>query len=210
MNGQYIVIEGQDSTGKTTQVDLLAKYFRKQGREVAIIYETIHPFDGNLPSANALCRILGSKSYRLQPKTNVLLFTAARLELWKKLAEPCIKRGGIVISARNWYSSIAYQGYGQKLSLKLIKFTTERYLPKRYIRPDHAVILTLSSDTRKSRQSVRDLETATDPFESKPTDFQERVTRSYLRIAKDLQIPTLDASPRPSEIHQQILKLFKL
>jgi len=206
MNGQYIVIEGQDATGKSTQVELLATYLRKQGKEVV----TIHEPDGDLPSASALRRLIKTKSYRLQPKTILLLFTAARLELWKKLAEPCLKREGVVISARNWYSSIAYQGYGQKLSLKLIKITTQRYLPKRYLHPDHAVILTLKDDTRKARQSARALDIATDTFESKPNDFQERVTRSYLRIAKDLQIPTLDASPRPPEVHQQILKLFGL
>ncbi|MCL1839410.1 dTMP kinase [Candidatus Saccharibacteria bacterium] len=206
MSGQYIVIEGQDATGKSTQVELLAKYFRKQGREVV----TIHEPDGNLPSASALRRLIKTKSYRLQPKTNILLFTAARLELWKKLAEPCLKRDGIVISARNWYSTLAYQGYGQKLSLKLIKITTQRYLPKHYLRPDHVVILTLEDDTRKARQSARALNVATDTFESKPDDFQERVTRSYLRIARDLQIPTLDASPSPAEVHKQIIKLFGL
>jgi len=206
MNGNYIVIEGQDATGKSTQVDLLAQYFRQQGREVVAIHEP----DGDLPSASALRRLIKTKSYHLQPKTNILLFTAARLELWKKLAEPCLKRGGVVISARNWYSTLAYQGYGQKLSLKLIKLTTQRYLPKRYIKPDHVVILTLEDDTRKARQSARALDIATDTFESKPNDFQERVTRSYLRIARDLQIPTLDASPTPAQVHKSILKLFSL
>jgi dTMP kinase len=202
----YIVIEGQDATGKSTQVDLLAAYFRKRGREVV----TIHEPDGDLPSATALRKLIKTKSYHLQPKTNILLFTAARLELWKKLAEPCLKRGGIVISARNWYSTLAYQGYGQKLSLKLIKTTTQRYLPRRYLRPDHAVILTLSDDTRRSRQSARALATSTDTFESKPPDFQPRVTLSYLRIARDLQIPTLDASPPPDALARKIRKLFGL
>ena len=206
MNGKYIVIEGQDATGKSTQVEMLAQYFREQGREVV----TIHEPDGDLPSASALRKLIKTKSYHLQPKTNILLFTAARLELWKKLAEPCLKRDGIVISARNWYSTLAYQGYGQKLSLKLIKLTTQRYLPKRYLNPDHVVILTLEDDTRRARQSARALNVATDTFESKPNDFQERVTRSYLRIARDLQIPTLDASPTPTQIHKNIIKLFSL
>lgn len=204
MRGKYIVIEGQDATGKSTQVELLAEYFRKLGHEVV----TFHEPDGDLPSASALRRLIKTKSYRLQPKTNILLFTAARLELWKKLAEPCLKRDGVVISARNWYSTLAYQGYGQKLSLKLIRITTERYMPKRYLNPDNAVILTLEDDTRKARQSARALDVATDTFESKPNDFQERVTRSYLRIARDLNIPTLDASPSPKQIHKNIINLF--
>lgn len=206
MNGTYVVIEGQDATGKSTQVDLLADYFRKQGREVI----TLHEPDGDLPSASALRRIIKTKTYHLQPKTNILLFTAARLELWKKLAEPCLKHGGIVISARNWYSTLAYQGYGQKLSLHLIKLTTQRYLPRRYMNPDHVVILTLEDNARRARQSARALDVSTDTFESKPNDFQQRVTRSYLRIARDLNIPTLDASPPPANIHQNIIKLFHL
>ena len=202
----YIVIEGQDATGKSTQVELLAEYLRQQGREVI----TFHEPDGDLPSATALRRLIKTKTYHLQPKTTFLLFTAARLELWKKLAEPTLKRGGIVITARNWYSSIAYQGYGQKLSLKLIKQTTLRYLPRRYLSPDHVVILTLEDDTRKARQSARALDIATDTFESKPSDFQERVTRSYLRIAKDYSIPTLDASSLPDQVHNNIKELFSL
>ena len=54
----YIVIEGQDATGKSTQVDLLAAYFRKQGKEVV----TIHEPDGDLPSASALRRIIKTKT----------------------------------------------------------------------------------------------------------------------------------------------------
>ena len=92
----YIVIEGQDATGKSTQVEMLANYLREQGKEVV----TMHEPDGDLESAHELRRIIKDKTYNLEPMTHVLLFTAARQELWRKLAEPVLKRGGFVVSAR--------------------------------------------------------------------------------------------------------------
>jgi dTMP kinase len=205
-SGAYFVIEGQDATGKSTQADLLANYFRKRGKEVLVIHEP----DGDLPSAHSLRDLIKNKDYNLEPETHVLLFTAARNELWHKLAKPVLAEGGIVIAARNWWSTIAYQGYGQGVHLDLIEHTMRSFLPKRYLRPDHAVILTLDNNLRTSRLTDRNDAHTKDTFESKPFDFQKVVTRSYLKIAQQYDIPTLDASPDPATLHLKILKLFSL
>ena len=105
----YIVIEGQDGTGKSTQAELLKKHFESAGKEVVMLEEP----DGDLPQAHDLHDMILTRGYNLEPLTNVLLFTAARVELWKKIAEPVLKRGGVVISARNYWSTLAYQGYGR-------------------------------------------------------------------------------------------------
>ena len=125
----YIVIEGQDATGKSTQVEMLAEYLRKQGKEVV----TMHEPDGELESAHELRRIIKDKTYNLEPMTHVLLFTAARQELWRKLAEPVLKRGGFVVSARNWWSTLAYQGYGQGISRSRIIRITKEAMPGRQL-----------------------------------------------------------------------------
>ena len=91
----YIVIEGQDGTGKSTQAELLKKHYEKMGKEVVILEEP----DGDLPQAHDLHDMILARGYNLEPLTNVLLFTAARVELWQKIAEPVLRRGGIVISA---------------------------------------------------------------------------------------------------------------
>jgi dTMP kinase len=200
----YIVIEGQDATGKSTQVEMLASYLREQGKEVI----TMHEPDGEIDSAHELRRIIKDKNYNLEPMTHVLLFTAARQELWRKLAEPVLKRGGYVISARNWWSTLAYQGYGQGISRNKIIRITKESMPESYVKPDKSAILTLDEKVRLSRQSGRDDNSKGDTFESKPSEFQHKVDAAYLKIAKDLAIPTVDASPSVDEIHQQLRKLF--
>ena len=169
----YIVIEGQDATGKSTQVEMLANYLREQGKEVV----TMHEPDGDLESAHELRRIIKDKTYNLEPMTHVLLFTAARQELWRKLAEPVLKRGGFVVSARNWWSTLAYQGYGQGISRNKIVRITKEAMPERYVKPDKSAILTLPEKERLSRQSGRDDNSKGDTFESLDYKiFAERVT----------------------------------
>ena len=200
----YIVIEGQDATGKSTQVEMLAEYLRKQGKEVV----TMHEPDGELESARELRRIIKDKTYNLEPMTHVLLFTAARQELWRKLAEPVLKRGGFVVSARNWWSTLAYQGYGQGISRSRIIRITKEAMPERYVKPDKSAILTLDEKTRLARQSARDDNSSKDTFESKPSDFQHKVDAAYLHIAKDLDIQTVDASPSAEELQTTLRKMF--
>lgn len=200
----YIVIEGQDATGKSTQVEMLAEYLHKQGKEVV----TMHEPDGELESAHELRRIIKDKTYNLEPMTHVLLFTAARQELWRKLAEPVLKRGGFVVSARNWWSTLAYQGYGQGISRSRIIRITKEAMPERYVKPDKSAILTLDEKTRLARQSARDDNSSKDTFESKPSDFQHKVDAAYLHIAKDLDIQTVDASPSAEELQTTLRKMF--
>ncbi|MBQ3263595.1 dTMP kinase [Candidatus Saccharibacteria bacterium] len=196
----YIVIEGQDGTGKSTQARKLAEYYEKQGKEVVVMDEP----DGNLPQAHDIHDILLTKGYDLEPLTNVLLFTASRSELWRKIAEPTLRRGGIVISARNFYSTLAYQGYGEGVSRsKIIKITKEA-LPDRYCHPDKSFILTVSDKTRLERQGDRGK--AAETFEARLGDFQQKVNAAYPKIAKDFNIPIIDASGTIDEVFNLILR----
>ena len=78
-SGKYIVIEGNDGTGKTTQVELLASYFREQGKEVCVIEEpgSDDP-EKSTQSANELRRLIKNGSLERAPEINLGLFSAAR------------------------------------------------------------------------------------------------------------------------------------
>lgn len=206
-SGTYIVIEGQDATGKSTQVELLADHLKSTQSHPVL---TLHEPDGNLPTAHVLRELIKNKDYNLEPLTHVLLFSAARLELWKKLAIPVLEQNGYVISARNWWSTLAYQGYGQGVSRDKIIKITKQTMPEKYLHPDHSLILTLDEATRLARQSSRDDNSKKDTFESKSSDFQQRVDRAYLKIAKEFNIATFDTSTTIEQTHQTIRERFQL
>ena len=201
----YIVIEGQDGTGKSTQARLLEKYFKEQGREVVVMDEP----DGDLEQAHELHDLIlvRGKDYHLEPMTNILLFTASRVELWRKIAEPCLKRGGVVISARNWWSTLAYQGYGEGVSRSKIIRITHETMPEKYYKPDLGVILTVSDKIRLERQGERGK--AKETFEAKTDDFQQKVNAAYPKIAREFGIPIIDASGTIEEVNQEIMQLVK-
>lgn len=196
----YIVIEGQDGTGKSTQARLLKEYYEEQGKEVVVMDEP----DGDLPQAHDIhdLILIRGKEYKMEPMTNVLLFTAARSELWRKIAEPVLKHGGIVISARNFWSTLAYQGYGEGVSRsKIIKITHEA-LPELYCHPDKGFILTVPDRVRLERQGMRGK--AAETFEAKPNTFQQKVNNAYPKIAEDFKIPIIDASGTIEEVFERI------
>ena len=196
----YIVIEGQDGTGKSTQAELLRKHFEAIGKTVVIMEEP----DGDLPQAHDLHDMILTRGYRLEPLTNVLLFTAARVELWRKIAEPALKDGGVVISTRNYWSTLAYQGYGEGVSRSKIIRLTKDLLPEKYIHPDYSFILTVPDTVRLARQKSRGK--ATETFEAKPDDFQQKVNAAYPRIAKEFNLPTIDASGTIDEVFAAIMQ----
>ncbi|MBR2803470.1 dTMP kinase [Candidatus Saccharibacteria bacterium] len=201
----YIVIEGQDGTGKSTQARLLADYYKGQGKEVVVMDEP----DGDLPQAHEIHDLIlvRGKDYNLEPMTNILLFTASRVELWRKIAEPCLKRGGVVISARNWWSTLAYQGYGEGVSRSRIIRITHETMPERYYKPDFGVILTVSDKIRLERQGNRGK--AKETFEAKADDFQQKVNAAYPKIAHEFDIPVVDASGTIEEVFDLIIKKLK-
>lgn len=196
----YVVIEGQDGTGKSTQAELLKKHYESEGKEVVVLEEP----DGDLPQAHDLHDMILTRGYDLEPLTNVLLFTAARNELWKKIAEPALRRGGIVISARNYWSTLAYQGYGEGVSRSKIIRITKDLLPEKYFHPDYGFILVVSDEVRLARQGTRGK--AKETFEKKPDAFQQKVNSAYPKIAKDFNLHLIDASSTIEEIFDEILQ----
>ena len=200
----YIVIEGQDGTGKSTQAELLKKHFEEQGKEVVMLEEP----DGDLPQAHDLHDMILTRGYNLEPLTNVLLFTAARVELWKKIAEPVLKKGGVVISARNYWSTLAYQGYGEGVSRSKIIRISKEVLPEKYIHPDYGFILTVPDKVRLERQKSRGK--AIETFEKKPSEFQQKVNAAYPKIAKEFNLTIIDASDTIDKIFDLILSKLRI
>ena len=211
----YFVVEGQDATGKTTQVELLEGYLLEQGKEVLVVGEPEGKIGGgyageleqNLSQLAILRDLVKNRRYALEPETYVLLFTAARKEIAEKLIGPALDRDVYVLASRNWYSTLAYQGRGQGMDPRFIKTLTRKYMPLWYYRPQHAVILTVPEEIRQARQAAREYASERDTFESQGEEFQWQVDRAYLEVASEFDVKTVEAI-NLLETQERIRKIF--
>ena len=189
MSGTYIVIEGNDGTGKSTQAELLADYCRQQSREVIVIEEPgSDDSDKTTPVANYLRSLIKDGALVRDPEINLALFSAARRELWQQKIEPALKCGAVVISARNYVSTLAYQGYGEGIDAKHIMKITRLFTSKRYMRPDFIIILALDNENERRKRITKrgQVVDTSDTFESRSSNFQKRVDAAYRTIASKL------------------------
>lgn len=188
--GKYIVIEGADGTGKSTQLSLLAKYLGSKG----VDYIEFSEPEGT-PISDEIRTVIKNGTLERSAQTNLLLFTAARHEIWKRRAIPALEAGKWVIASRNYFSTLVYQGYGEGLDLQLITDVTRTFTNERYMKPDIAIILSLPEHTtRMQRIGKRGDLKHPDTFESRDEDFQDKLHFGYLEIAKTENLPVVDAS----------------
>jgi dTMP kinase len=207
--GEYIITEGTDATGKSTVADALALKAREEGREVIRVDEPDSAFDAQgeflVPIASELRRIIKNGDLGRTAFTNILLFTASRLENWEQATKPALERGAWVIGARNWLSTLVYQGYGEGVDLDSIKDITKSTMGDTYLTPDHLFILDLEDEDERARR-LNDrgpLETP-DTFESRGDDFQYSLRQGYRTIAKDYDIQIVSAIPAKKEVANTI------
>lgn len=198
-HGKYIVIEGNDGTGKSTQVALLRERLMADGIDSIEFHEP----EGT-PITNQIREIIKNGTLERDPETNLLLFTAARHEIWRSAREH-LGRGTWIVAARNYFSTIAYQGYGEGLDQRVISETTRQFTDNLYMNPDLAIILTLGDENERLRRIRQRGDLANpDTFESMDTEFQERVSAGYAKLAAELTLPTITANRPPEEISEEI------
>ena len=206
MEGKYVVIEGHDGTGKSTQASLLRDHLESAGHTAHVVEEP-----GGTDIGHELRKIIKNGELERDAETNLLMFTASRRDLWQKVIEPALERGEWVIAARNYYSTLAYQCHGEGLDEATVLETTAKFTSERYMQPDFSCILAVESlATARQRIGGRGKDSARDTFESKDESFQDRVQAGYLKIADELQIPVVDASQTIEKVHNDITQFLRL
>lgn len=190
MTGFFIVFEGGEGAGKSTQEALLADALTFEGRSVV---RTREP--GGTPAGEAIRNVLLSNEYAgLSDRAEALLFAAARGEHVKQVIRPALDDGAIVICDRYLDSSVAYQGYGRELGADRVRdlsvWATEGLLP------DLTILLDVDPTVGLSRVE------SPDRLESEPIDYHERVRAAFLDIAtrEPGRFLVVDASGSAEEI----------
>ena len=188
----------------------MANYFRERGRTVCVVEEpgSDDP-EKSTPIADELRKVIKNGDLARSAAVNVALFSAARRELWREKIQPALERGEIVLSARNYISTLVYQGQAEGYDESEILRLTKLFTDERYLHPDIMIILSLSHDRREERIAMRGGLEAPDTFESRGQDFQEKVDDGYLEIAKDYDIPVVLADGNVEEVHDMLIDEIK-
>lgn len=203
--GKYIVIEGHDGTGKSTQVTAI----RAKLKELGIESVEFHEPDGT-PIADEIRTLIKNGALERDGTTNLLLFNASRHDIWTKKALPALNDGKWVVASRNYFSTLAYQGYGEGANIDDILTITLIATDEHYMKPDIAVILNLDDENeRKKRIGNRGELENPDTFESKDNDFQFRVKDAYVTIADERDIPIISASQPIDDVTRDIWAIIE-
>lgn len=169
--GKFITIEGPEGSGKSTHSRLLCGYLRRKG------YRIVHTREpGGTGISEAIRRILLSKKNKgMADACELLLFMAARAQIVEEVIKPALKKGYIVICDRFHDATVAYQGYGAGMDLKVIE--SMRKLATGGLKPCLTVLLDVESGAGLKRGGVRDR------MEIKSLSFHKKVRSGYLKLA---------------------------
>ncbi len=190
----FIVFEGGDGSGKSTQVRSLQRRLRRRGIEVL---RTREP--GGTSLGQSLRNLLKSGK-PMAPISELMLFEAARAQLVEQIIKPFLSEGGVVIADRFTSSTMAYQGYGRGLDRELIERLNREATGG--LEPDLTVLLDLPVETALARKDNGDQ----DNFDSAPVDFHQKIRRGYsaLAAADPEGWLVLDGQRPPEELGQEI------
>lgn len=193
MRGRYVVLEGGEGVGKTTQAELLAARLRATGVAVEVVREP-----GGDPFAEAGRELLLGDLPRTG-EAEVLLFNALRAQVLLTRVLPALERDTWVVSDRSRLSTLAYQGYGRGVNIdwtRAVCADTVALCPA-----DLELVLQADETIVQARRERRGV---TDQFERLDDAFHQRVVAGYLTEAAAAGIDVVDASGSPAEVAEAI------
>jgi dTMP kinase len=142
----FITFEGPDGSGKTTQVGQTAQALRARGYDVLLTREP-----GGTAIGDQIREVLVSlKNKSMNPRTELLLFSASRAQIVEEVIRPHLAKGGLVICDRFFDSTYAYQGYGHGLDLTLLRQITQ--FATGGLKPDVTLLLDIAPDQSIQRR----------------------------------------------------------
>lgn len=198
MTGVFITFEGGDGAGKSTQLQLLAKWLDEQKKTYVLTREP-----GGTDVGLELRDIILHRKGFLAPRAEALLYAADRAHHVHTVVRPALERGDVVVQDRFFDSSVAYQGAGRVLSEDEVRDLSLWAVED--LRPNLTIVLDVPAEVARARRdSTRDVY---DRLEAEADDFHERVRQAYRRLAgaEPERIVIIDGELPAEEIHRQIV-----
>jgi len=175
-NIMFITLEGPEGSGKTSHIPYLVEYLREKGHTV---FPTREP--GGTSISEQIRDILHElKNTEMHPRTETLLYQAARAQIVEQVIKPRLAAGEIVISDRYYDSTIAYQGYGHQQDLAQVRALVE-YATGGLV-PDLTILLDLDVEVGLKRKKQNGVEW--NRMDAHEVEFYQRVRSGYLKMVK--------------------------
>ena len=204
MQGKFIVIEGIDGCGKSTQINEIYKWLPKSGllNKNCKVIKTREP--GGSILGQKIREIILSNDKDNQPSyiTELLLYNADRAEHIDKVISPALSNNHWVISDRFTGSTLAYQGYGRNINLLLIKQLEKIACQGK--KPDLTIFLEISPEESVARRKNK----IADRIESEGINFLRKVNDGFKLMAKNSDWETISASQNINSVSTQIKKIL--
>jgi dTMP kinase len=217
INPLFIVIEGIDGCGKSTQLYMLKSAMAGAGRKVAVVHDP-----GTTEVGIALRKLLLDGDVEMPPEIQTLLYTAARASLARHIGD--LRRGGIDVICGRWVmSTLIYQGSVQKVGPLSVQRLHDRWVK---LNPDVYVVLDLPGELgqerlfeKRSRNgddcgasgslgevgAAPEFDPGRDRFESKGVEFAENLRAGYRIHGEDMSNAWIvDATGTPDEVHDRV------
>ena len=198
-SGKFIVLDGPDGCGKTTQTKLLADWLKEQGVEVESFRDP-----GDTAIGEKIRRILLNPDHiAMSTRTELLLYMAARAQLWEEKIAPALKANRCVILDRWLSSTCAYQGFAGGFGIDNVVKIAADCLER--VWPDLTVILDVDLETTANR-----LHRELDRMEQKGNGYHKKVREGFLEIAKEKEsFVIIDAAGDIETTHKKIIEILK-
>jgi dTMP kinase len=208
MKGVFITFEGNEGSGKSTQIALLAEQLRKLGYPSRLVREP-----GSTPVGEEIRHTLkhSPQNHAMTAETELLLMNASRAQLVREVIRPALAAGELVLCDRFYDSTIAYQGYGRGLDLAIVRSVIDIAVGK--TRPDLTLLLMVSVRVSEARRKDRQATAAParDRIEDADPSFFERVEKGYnaIAVSEPERVQVIDATGRVAEVHREIWQLVQ-
>ncbi len=196
----FITLEGPDGSGKSMQVPALSEFIRSLGYQVLTTREPGGTFIGDQIREV----IMRMDNTSMNPRTEILLFCAARAQIVAEIIRPQLEQGVVVISDRYADSTLAYQGYGHGIDLSILRqilsFATGGLIP------DLTLLFDVDVETGLSRRQSGGGEW--NRLDDYAVAFHRRVRNGYLELAaaEPARWLRIDAAQTPSRVQEDLQK----
>jgi dTMP kinase len=197
LRGKFIVFDGPEGSGKSTQTAMLRSALEAKGLDVLAVRDP-----GTTRVGEQVRAILLDPAHQeMGMRCEMLLYMAARAQMMAEIILPALQQGRVVLCDRFVSSTLAYQLGGDGMTAKDIRDVAEIAITRRW--PDLTIVFDISAE-----QSMARVKRAKDRIEQRPMEYHAQVVRNYLAQADgDPTYRVIRADRAPEQIHEDVLRI---